>query len=76
MQRRLDPGLRRVLRAGDDWRRRSPENLTLRELAAATGGTGDVPAGADGDPGDREPPADDTRGRRPVLDEKQPDAPA
>jgi membrane protein len=75
IQRRLDPAVHRVLRAADEWRRRSPQNLTLRELAAAAAGEARTePAAA------AEARADEGRDggddRRPVVDEKQPDVPA
>jgi membrane protein len=75
VQRRLDPGLRRLLREEEERRRRSPENLTLRALAAIHG-DGDEPAAGDGQPGGDAGEADDGQDRRPVVDEKQPDVPA
>ncbi len=78
VERRLEPGLRRVLHAGDDWRRRSPENLTLRELAAVAARDEREGAGTEppGDGGPEEAASSDERAHRPVLDEKQPDVPA
>ncbi len=77
LQRRVDPAVHRVLRAGEEWRRRSPENLTLRELAAAAPGEAGPEAAAPAEPAATTP--DDVRDRgddrRPVRDEKQPDAP-
>jgi membrane protein len=75
VERRLDPGLRRVLRAREERRRRSPDNLTLRALAAACRGDGDAARPRDSaPPGARPDEAEEDR--RPVLDEKQPDVPA
>ena len=78
VERRLDPGLRRLLRAGEERRRRSPENVTLRALAAIHGDDADEAAARGGDrpPGGGAGGADDGQDRRPVLDEKQPDVPA
>jgi membrane protein len=73
IERRLDPAVHRVLRAGEEWRRRSPQNLTLRELAAAAaGGTVVRPASDAERPGAAR---DEGDGRRAVVDEKQPDVP-
>jgi membrane protein len=73
VERGLEPGLRRVLYAGEAWRRRSPANLTLRELAAGRGAPGDdAPADASRDASDGEHAGENGAGR-PVLDEKQPE---
>jgi membrane protein len=72
VERRLAPGLRRALRGAEEQRRRSPHNVTLRELAAAE--DDDAPPPVDGEPAAAE---DDGDGRgSPVVDEKQPDVPA
>jgi membrane protein len=71
VERRLAPGLRRAVRAADEQRRRSPANLTLRELAAADDEAPRSPGGEPPDGG-----GDDDDGRGAVVDEKQPDLPA
>ncbi|HET8541957.1 MAG TPA: YihY/virulence factor BrkB family protein [Anaeromyxobacter sp.] len=73
VERRLDPRLRRLLREHEARQRRSPENLTLRELAAACGGDGEAAERA-GAAETAEGAGGDDDGR-PVLDEKQPDLP-
>ncbi len=79
VRHRLEPGLRRVLRAEEERRRSAPENLTLRELAAAAAdGAREEPAEPAG-PGEADRAAgagDGGEDRRPVVDEKQPDVPA
>ncbi|HEX9051454.1 MAG TPA: YihY/virulence factor BrkB family protein [Anaeromyxobacter sp.] len=82
VRRRLSPAVRRALHAGEEWRRRSPENLTLRELAAAAASSPGEADGADeaGEAraahGAAHEAADGGDDRRPVVDAKQPDAPA
>jgi DNA-binding IscR family transcriptional regulator len=69
VERRLGPGLRRAVRGAEEQRRRSPHNLTLRELAAAEAEDGPPPAGAPPERGEGD-------GDAAVVDEKQPDVPA
>jgi membrane protein len=75
LEGRLAPGLRRIVRAAEEERRRSPNNVTLRALAAA-----DVADEDDDAPGpEREGRAGDGEegdDRAPAVDEKQPDVPA
>ncbi len=67
VERRLEPALLRVLTAAQEESRRSPQNLTLRELAAMLGAGGAVaPTAARGAP---TPPGQGTVSR-PVLDAK------
>ena len=67
VERRLEPGLLRVLEAAEEESRRSPQNVTLRELAAMLG-RGDEVAPAAGATAPA-PPAKVTDSR-PVLDAK------
>jgi membrane protein len=68
LERRVDPGLLRVLRAAEEPARDSGWNLTLRELAALVGGDGADPAPEPAAALPPRPPLGD--GRRPVLDAK------
>jgi membrane protein len=71
VERQLAPGLRRAVSAAEEQRRRSPYNLTLRELAAAE--AEEAPPLAGDEPS--HPGEGDGDGAA-VVDEKQPDVPA
>ncbi|MGC3999420.1 MAG: YhjD/YihY/BrkB family envelope integrity protein [Anaeromyxobacter sp.] len=68
VERQLGPELQALLAAFEEERRRSPLNLTLRELAARVPGAPAAPTGP-------RPPAPDADGTQ-VLDPKQPEVPA
>jgi membrane protein len=74
LERHLDPGLLRVLRAAEEPARDAGWNLTLRELAAVGGGDGGAGAPEAGAGAAREPPRPrgplGDLGRPPVLDAK------
>ncbi|WP_248357767.1 YihY/virulence factor BrkB family protein [Anaeromyxobacter oryzae] len=81
IERHLGSDLQQLLRAEEEDRRRSPHDLTLRELADLASER-DRPSRGDRDrpDRDREPPAPPPRARddgdgRAVLDAKQPDVP-
>lgn len=73
VERRLGPALRRVLHEADRERRRSPSDLTLRQLAALARGPSAPPEQREDD-GPREG-GPRGGGPGPVLDAKQPDLP-
>jgi membrane protein len=75
VERRLAPGLRRAVRAADEQRRRSPHNVTLRDLAAADREDAPPLVGSGG-PGRPDDDGDDDGDGSAVVDEKQPDVPA
>ena len=71
MERRIGPELQRLLRAHEDERHRSPNNATLRGLAAlAREPARPAPSHRNGGPG-----AGDAEEDGEVTDEKQPDTP-
>ena len=71
VERRIGPELQRLLRAHEDERHRSPNNATLRELAAlAREPARPAPSHRNGGPG-----AGDAEEDGEVTDEKQPDTP-